>query len=308
MSELVEIDFEFGRRAFCAGVFQWLINSFLHPLGPLAQTAREQPVGISFSLRYLFDCPHNMVQVRNYIFGYGSLICQHSRAVTVPEHANTLATPVVVSGLERVFAKRTNRGMTAMGVQFRENAECVGVILPVSEKDMKEFDKRERGYERLPLNLTNVDEVPFLNKTEHYRDPAHQVFLNAKSGTLKEKLQVWVYIQKDPLPPTQDHPIVQTYIDTILRGCLSINEEFAKEFIATTKGWSLEEIPELTTESESDDDSDTLSLQNEPIWVDDRHNPIYVRGDKKHSLENAGRFDSLLRKLRPRHFSRRIKQ
>jgi hypothetical protein len=32
-------------------------------------------------------------------------------------------------------------------------------------------------------------------------------------------------------------PIVQSYVGIILSGCLTILEEFAHEFISTTKGW-----------------------------------------------------------------------
>ena len=34
------------------------------------------------------------------------------------------------------------------------------------------------------------------------------------------------------------YPILQTYIDVCLTGCLEYGEDFAKEFILTTFGWS----------------------------------------------------------------------
>ena len=40
------------------------------------------------------------------------------------------------------------------------------------------------------------------------------------------------------LPPSITFPILQTYIDVCLSGCLEHGEDFAKEFIATTFLWT----------------------------------------------------------------------
>ena len=55
--------------------------------------------------------------IRHYIFGYGSLICTHSRALTAPQNADKVATPVTVRGVERVWSKRIPGMMTAMGIR-----------------------------------------------------------------------------------------------------------------------------------------------------------------------------------------------
>jgi cation transport regulator ChaC len=223
----------------------------------------------------------------NFVFGYGSLMCAESRAITSPETGNKVATPVVVQGLERTWAKRTKRGMTAMGVRFVEEVECVGVILPVNQEELRKFDKREQGYDRVLLETDDVDVVTFLDD-EHYDAEDHQVFLEEKEKK-KGDLRIWVYVQRDPKPPTPEHPIAQTYVDTILRGCLDISEEFASEFISTTKGWhpeELEDIGELLSE-DSDGNANANMTEGGSHWVDDRHDPIYPRGDPAYSSSQA---------------------
>lgn len=235
-------------------------------------------------------------------------MCPHSRTVTVPEHADKVATPVVVKNVERTWAKRTSRGMTAMGVRFVEDAECVGVLLPVTASELARFDKREVGYDRIQIDLDVVEPVPFLDD-EHYKHEAHSVFLNAKDEKDSECISIWMYVPQQVLPPTPEHPIVQSYVDTILRGCLYISEDFAKEFIASTKGWAPEEIAEISDSEDEDDElivDDTAYSGDKSVWVDDRHDPIYIRGDKEWSLKKAQELDRLLRKYRPQHLENRL--
>ena len=95
------------------------------------------------------------MMVQHYIFGYGSLICSHSRAVTASsDAAQPAAIPVKVSGLERVWSKRSAKlGMTAVGIRFAQDASTVGVLVPVTEADLARFDVREQGYSRVALSL-----------------------------------------------------------------------------------------------------------------------------------------------------------
>lgn len=267
--------------------------------------------------------PRSAAAVQHFIFGYGSLISSNSRAITVPEHSQTVVTPVLVQGLERVWSKRTGIGMTAVGVQFTakvSDSECVGVLLPVSDFDLQKFDQREEGYDRVLLDLEQVQPVPFLDIEEHYSDPDHEIYLEAKqemqqkqirtvhqhpksSGMtnnkgrneeMNPKVNIWVYVPRKRMMPTVDHPIVQTYVDTILRGCLEISEEFAAQFLSTTTGWHPdEEVHEDSVVSVGDVIPDQVPL------INDRKNPIYRRGDPKWSLQQAETLDRLIFRHRP---------
>jgi cation transport regulator ChaC len=253
----------------------------------------------------------NSAAITHFVFGYGSLICPESRAITAPEQAHKIATPVTVHHMERVWSKRTLNGMTAMGVRFVEQSECIGVILPVSGKELAQFDVREQGYDRVPLELSNVEQVSFLGE-EHYEEDDHEVFLQAKASNATDAIQIWVYVQRIESPATPEHPIVQTYVDTILRGCLGISEEFAQEFISSTKGWHPDELAGDTKDVSSGETSHgELSAEEssdyEGIWVDDRHKPVYIRGDPAWSRKNSHELDQLLLQHRPDHFPNRVR-
>jgi hypothetical protein len=191
-------------------------------------------------------------------------------------------------------------GMTAMGVRFKDDAECVGVLLPVDDDDLKHFDKREKGYDRVPLYLGDVEPVPFLDD-KHYDDEGHEVFLNAKE--MKVDVKIWMYIQHDLAPPSDDAPIAQSYLDTILRGCLSISDDFAEQMIETTKGWTPAEIEDDESSMEEtggscSGDSVNSTSSSEVYWVNDRHNPIYSRCDQDYMLKHGHKIDRLLQRYR----------
>ena len=115
--------------------------------------------------------------MKHFIFGYGSLICPQSRAVTAPSLKDAVAEPVVISHIERTWSARVSkcqldddyddvdcpgdngviiRGWTPMGVRFRRGAECNGVLISVDEEELFQFDVREVGYVRRRIDLADV--------------------------------------------------------------------------------------------------------------------------------------------------------
>lgn len=263
-----------------------------------------------------------MTNKSHFIFGYGSLICSHSRAVTSPEHAHTVVTPVLVRGVERVWSKRTNAGMTAMGIRFNMAASTVGVLLPVTSEDIQKFDEREQGYDRIELRLSDIHRVPFLSD-EHYAKHDESFFKIATPMRPNESethpVKVWVYIQQDNSPPTEEHPIVQSYVDTILRGCLTVGgEEFARAFIETTKGWHPDDLSDSEDDNHSDsaddrsskdkqddDDDDDGTNFSQSVWVNDRRKPVYQRGDPVYMRKHADKLDKLLHKYNAKYMRSR---
>jgi len=89
---------------------------------------------------------------------------------------------------------------------------------------------------------------------------------------------------------------------------LSFNiEEFAAEFISSTKGWhptELSDDEDGVPSAEASDDSDDESVEG--IWVNDRQHPVYIRGDPAWSRKNSQELDQLLMEHRPNDFSNRI--
>lgn len=217
----------------------------------------------------------------HFVFAYGSLICKKSRAITAPTLADKEAIPVQIQDVERIWAKRTQRGMTAMGVRFRRGAKCTGMLLPVTESELARFDKREKGYDRYEIPLEDVEEVPFLVDKNHYEkmdyEHADVVFGEEETNDTtatdnrervgEHKVFVWIYVQRYDCPADEDFPIAQSYVDIILRGCMGVSKEFARSFIETTKGWSPEEVYGEGEDDDAIDDSD-----NEDEEEEDRNN------------------------------------
>jgi cation transport regulator ChaC len=229
---------------------------------------------------------------RNFVFGYGSLICPESRKLTNPSLGEKDGLPVIVQDVERVWSARTKNGYTAMGVRFNQGTDCTGVLIEVTPAELEDLDRREANYDRKSIQLDNIDQVPFLDEEEHYDDdhPVFEAQDEDNDKVTEDMVNVWVYIQQNPILADPSHPIPQTYVDIILRGCLSVGgEEFARSFIETTSGWN----------------GDKDDTENEH-WVDDRDDPLYVRADAEFSEQHGERIDELLEDQKPKAFENRV--
>lgn len=162
-----------------------------------------------------------------YIFGYGSLINEASRQLT-GETGN--AYPALVKGLERHWSKVDSAKISPLVVREGAGA-CNGVLIQVSEEKLSVFDQREAGYRRVELSR---ERIALIDNTFALNGP------------------VYVYVTDEVVEPCHINPIAQTYIDTVMAGCLRYSADFARSFIETTKGWHF------------------------PI-IDDRQSPLYPR-------------------------------
>jgi len=242
---------------------------------------------------------HALRQKAHYIFGYGSLICSKSRAITAPTTAHSPAHPAIVNHYQRTWTARGRysansivhedklnvrqlnklKGGTAMGVRYKEGYKVTGVLIPVNEEELSQFDIREAGYDRVLVDLDHVSAVPGL---------PHPDMIEKKEEFKEEMggdIHVWIYVQQEPILATRHFPIAQSYVDIILRGCLSISEDFVRSFLETTHGWFHEDY---CPKNDVDDDGEHFT------WIDDRHFPLYPRADAQYSKEMAERLDSIL--------------
>jgi hypothetical protein len=169
---------------------------------------------------------------QNYIFGYGSLIEDESRRRTTPSAVD--AWPARVKGIRRGWwARGAKSGLTTtyLGAVEDANAVCNGVIYQVSAEELAATDRRESaGYRRCRIETGQIEML---------------------DGRLDRLLGlVWAYINLIPpnkigdnLPTTQ-FPMVQSYVDICIHGCLEVEGKyptaagFTQDFIATTDEWS----------------------------------------------------------------------
>ncbi len=162
-----------------------------------------------------------------YILAYGSLMETSSEKAT--DNGSGENKPVLIDHYQRGwFAKGLSIGLstTYLGVIKKTNAHFNGTLFKLaSAHSLKNYDRRERYYCRVLV-------------------PGKQIHL-----LIEQKLprgEYWIYALKPELmaPPSARYPIVQSYVDIFLAGCLEIEEKyhlknFAAACVNTTGDWSL---------------------------------------------------------------------
>lgn len=168
-----------------------------------------------------------MSQPNQYIFGYGSLVESQSRAMTSP--TALYASPVNVTGIQRGWFDQVggvSLSTTYLGAVPEPSSNCNGVIFQVTQQQLAAFDSRETGYERKKIEQKNIT---MLDGSK-----------SAPDG------DIWYYANKKKQYASAECPIVQSYVDICLNGCLEIEAtyplakqaKFAETFITTSTDWS----------------------------------------------------------------------
>jgi cation transport regulator ChaC len=161
-----------------------------------------------------------------YIFGYGSLVQRQSRMGTAA--GAEFAYPVIVRGVSRGWFDQTGGpswNPTYLGAVLEKDSVCNGVIFPVASAEFAAYGEREVGYQ-----LTKID-------------PSQITMLDG-SQTVPEA-DIWFYGNTEKRFPSSEHPIVQSYVDVCLDGCLEIEgmyplarqANFAEQFVKITSNW-----------------------------------------------------------------------
>lgn len=202
---------------------------------------------------------------KQYIIGYGSLMQEQSRLRTSPSAG--LGYPVMVSGYRRGwYARGNNVGFdtTYLGIIPEASSQVNAVLYQIKdEAELLATDRRENFYCRLPV-----------------KPPEFKLLVEAPAPSG----EVWIYVNRPEglALPDRQYPIVQSYVDIFLSGCLEQEKkyqltDFAKQCIKTTRDWSA-------------------------FWVNDR---LYPR--RPHIYQpQADRIDLLIKDNLPEYF-RKIK-
>lgn len=168
-----------------------------------------------------------------WIFAYGSLVNAESASAqlgadaSAPQAARLRAT----AGFARAWSFNSPTGFTALGVAQADRSsgaacDINGALLRVPAAKLPALDVRESGYARLELDAALFD---------RHRSDAD---VSAAHAQLWPRDRVYVWVPEQQGAPSEDCPILQSYVDACLEGFLSLGgEAFAREFVESTSGW-----------------------------------------------------------------------
>jgi cation transport regulator ChaC len=199
-----------------------------------------------------------------YVIGYGSLMQDDSRKRTSPGAGP--AHPVEISGYRRGWfarGKAPGFGTTYLGVLPDRASHLNAVIYRVDLAELVATDKRESSYCRTRVAIPDIK-------------PLEREYLPAQDA------QAWIYVSRPQsvAAPDSRNPIVQSYVDIFVSGCLEQEQrlglaDFSQQCLSTTADWS-------------------------EHWVNDR---IYPRRPFIFQ-PRAAQIDTLLSRQLPQYFSR----
>jgi hypothetical protein len=188
----------------------------------------QRDAAVASDASALADChPRPDPDQAQYIVGYGSLMQDESRKRTSPQAGP--AHPVEVSGYRRGwFARADSVGFstTYLGALPEAKGHLNAVVYRVDVGELMVTDQREASYCRTS--------VPFSGIRALEKEPPQ-----AWGG------QAWIYTNDAQAiaTPSARFPIVQSYVDIFVSGCLEQEQRFeligfARQCLATTQDWS----------------------------------------------------------------------
>jgi gamma-glutamylcyclotransferase (GGCT)/AIG2-like uncharacterized protein YtfP len=173
----------------------------------------------------------------NYIFTYGSLInIKYSKELD--KNDNRIIIPVSINKIQRhwIYCKNSK---TYLGIKHDDKSKTNGLIIEVSDNELKRLDQREKYYNRINLNWNQIEYKYDLDMKDLTAK------LNPKNITynkLTELDNLFTYYP-DPLQSmyyifNKSSEQCQNYLIICLSGCLKVSHKFFIDFLLTTRGWS----------------------------------------------------------------------
>lgn len=139
-------------------------------------------------------------------FGYGSLV-NHAT------HGYDNARPARLTGWRRRWVSTSLRPVAYLSVEPAET-DIAGLVAEVPQGDWTALDAREAAYDKHPVTVQ----------------------LHACGS--ESAARVYAVSPTHAAPPDIAHPVLLSYIDTVVQGFLEVfGETGAAEFFATTTGW-----------------------------------------------------------------------
>lgn len=215
---------------------------------------------------FALNCrPSLFNKTQNYIIGYGSLMQANSRQRTNPK-ANVVY-PIMINSFMRAWGIHGDTYKTTFLTVLKHRGSSLNAVYyPADASEVKKTDMRERGYCRYKVKPKQIKALGSIKLPEG---------------------NFWIYAQKNKLQPVNiKYPIVQSYVDIFLDGCMQVGRKysiknFAKMCIETTSGWP--------------------NAKRQGLWINDRVHPR-----RPFEIPNAVKIDKLLAKYFSDYYSHKI--
>jgi hypothetical protein len=110
-----------------------------------------------------------------------------------------------------------------------------GVLFRIPHSLLAGFDRREVGYDRVAISKQDLELLPPYQEFSD-TNSKQDIVLEIQSNE-----PIWIYVPQVNYcaEANEDHPILQSYVDTVMQGCLEWGgKEMAQEFVLTTFDWS----------------------------------------------------------------------
>lgn len=161
-----------------------------------------------------------------YIVGYGSLMSEDSKKTSAKNSGDNI--PVTITGYQRGWFLKgpvAKYSATFLGIKPAVNQRINGVVFSLPDaNELLNIDEREKGYCRQLVELNSIQPL---------------------TGDSLPHAQYWIYV---PEPEqialaNKQYPIVQSYVDIFLSGCIQMEKkhqlnDYARQCITTTSDWS----------------------------------------------------------------------
>ena len=167
--------------------------------------------------------------MKKYIFGYGSLVNNESRFLTLKRHTEPI---MVILDSSFGYVRKWNyynqdKNIIALGLEKNVCGSRInGILFDVNENEIALLDKREIGYEKIIIpsqfikilsqkNLIDIDSIIY-------------TYIPKKEYMISNNIN---YISSNKLN--------QLYLNKCCNGFLSHNYDFFKSFVNTTCDWNI---------------------------------------------------------------------
>ncbi len=164
--------------------------------------------------------------MRTFIIGYGSLLKKASLNRTLPKVE--IIEPIYLNNYARSWNAIENIkptvSSTFLGIEKSKNSRVNCIVFEIENSLLATLDKREFLYDRQKVEVSDIE-------------------FTTDAFSINKQDDIWIYITKNPVKPSKEYPIIQSYVDACISGSLEIEEKFnlknfAEDFITTTQQWS----------------------------------------------------------------------